>query len=148
MAWTVAVTKRDGHYSFKRGDGRELFCFKMTVVSDTSGSGDITLSTELTTTYGAKESDRIMEQMGAFSVHNVYFVPGTSTEEPTLTIDNEDGVLIFTDGITDGTVTERLPGAAEEIGKLAPPMTDAIIACETLAAAATKTATFYFWFIR
>lgn len=144
MAWTVAVTKNAGQWAYKRGDGRELFCFKMAVVSDTSASGDLTLSTELTTTYGEKESDRIMEKLGAFALHNVYFVAGTSTAEPTLTVDNQDGVLIFTSAIADGTANELLEGAVEP----APVMTDAIIACGALAEATTKTATFYFWFIR
>ena len=148
MAWTVAVTKNAGQWAYKRGDGRELFCFKMAVVSDTSASGDITLSTELTTTYGAKESDRIMEKLGAFAVHNVYFVAGTSTAEPTLTIDNQDEVLIFTSAITDGTANEFLEGGVETAGRPQPVMTDAIIACGALAEATTKTATFYLWLIR
>jgi len=145
MAWTKAITKLSPRHSFKRGDGRTLFCYKLAVVSDTSASGDITLSTELATTYGAKEGKRLMEQMGTYSLYWVDFVAGTSTEEPTLTIDSNLAILVFTADIADGEVDEGWTGTTTTTYA---PMTDTIIACGALAAAATKTATFYFWFIR
>ena len=145
MAWTKAVTKLSPQHNIKRGDGRKYLCYKMTVVSDTSASGDITLSTELNTTYGAKESERLMREFYGSALYFIQFVAGTSTEEPTLTVDDEHGLLLFSEAITDGEINQAWAGNKDTAYA---PMLDAIIACGALAAAATKTATFYFWFIK
>lgn len=143
MAWTYAITKLSPAHTFVRGDGRMLICYQLAVVSDTNASGDITLSTELATTYGAKEAEKLMDQFAGCCLHWVSFVAGTSTAEPTLTIDDANGFVAFSEAITDGTVSQGWAGDKDTIS----PLTDAIIACGALADATTKTATFYFWFI-
>jgi hypothetical protein len=146
MAWTTkTIAKLSPRHTFKRGDGRMLFCYALTCVSDTGASGDITLSTALETAYGAKESERLMEQMGTFSLYWINYVTGTATKEATITVDDELGLLLFSEAVTTAETSQGWIGTKDTVNA---PMTDAIIACGALADAATKTATIYFWFIK
>jgi hypothetical protein len=146
MAWTTkTIAKLSPRHTFKRGDGRMLFCYALTCVSDTGASGDITLSTALETAYGAKESERLMEQMGTFSLYWINYVTGTATKEATITVDDELGLLLFSGTVTTAETSQGWIGTKTTVNA---PMTDAIIACGALADAATKTATIYFWFIK
>jgi hypothetical protein len=156
MAWTsISVIKRDPKHTFVRGDGRILTCFQLDGVSAAGASGDLTLSTELTTTYGANESERLMQNVRGSNLYWVYYVPAASgtvpTTQGTIEVNNEFNMVLFTGTVATVGVAEGFNGlltvpAANYAGITAPPLTDAIIALGTLAA--TKTASYYFWFIK
>jgi hypothetical protein len=156
MAWTsISVIKKDPQHIFVRGDGRVLTCFQLDGVSAAGASGDLTLSTELTTTYGAGVSEQLMQTVRGSSLHWVYYVPGVAPNVPTtqgtIEVNNEFNMVLFTGTVATVGVAEGFNGlltvpAANYAGVTAPPLTDAIIALGTLAA--TKTASYYFWFIK
>lgn len=145
MAWTKAVTLLSPRWAFKRGDGTELYCFQLDVTSDASSSGDITLSTELTTTYGAKESERMMEKIEGSSLHWITYIAGsvTPTTASTITVDDQLGLLLFSEAVSVAGTDQAWAGIKDTVDA---PLTDAIIAMTTLAN--EKTATVYFWFKR
>lgn len=145
MAWTVAITTLTGQHKFVRGDGRILTCFVLTATSDASGSGDLTLSTELVTTYGANETERLMQDVRGSCVYQVNYYAGTATTEALITVDDQEGLIVFSDTVGTAENDEALVNAAANAAT-AGPLTDAIIAVGTLAN--TKTAVIHFWFIK
>lgn len=139
MAWTTAITTLSGQHTFVRGDGRILTCFVLTATSDASGSGDLTLSTELTATYGAGKAEQLMQKVRGSSVHYVNYYAGTATTEALITVDDQEGLIQFTDTVATAANDEGFAGTGG-------PLIDAIIAVGTLAN--TKTAVIHFWFIK
>jgi hypothetical protein len=151
MGWTTALTTISPNWAFQRGDGSMLYGFGLAAASDASSSGDITLSTALTTTYGKNQSERIMMQVRGSSLHWVNYVPGLAAAEPTslcrITVDDSLGIVVFDKTASSLSVGEGWQGNDVENfeGKF-PPLVDAIIALTTLGTA--NTATFYFWFVK
>ena len=149
MAWTTAVTVNTGQHKYVRGDGRILTCFILTVTSDASGSGDLTLSTELATTYGANKAEQLMQDVRGSSVYQVNYYASGAPDAPTtaslITVDNEEGLIMFSDTVGTAGTSEALVNDAANAATSGP-IRDAIIAMGTLAN--TKKATVHFWFIR
>jgi hypothetical protein len=147
MAWTAApLTKISPNWSFKRGDGRMLYCFKIAGTSAAGATGDLTLSTELTTTYGSKEAERTMQHIRGSSLYWVDYIASATaapTTQSTITVDNENSLVIFSEVVATANTSEAFAGNVDEPY---PPLIDPIFAMSTLAN--TKKADFYFWFIR
>jgi len=140
MAWTKAVTLNK---TFDLGNGETRYVFAYTVTSDAGNSGDITLSTELTTTYSASESKRIMNLIAGGVVEAVKFEPGaaTPTSQGTITLDDETGALFFSEEVAVAGTAEIFAGDVDS--SFFVPITELVLACTTLAN--TKTAIIYVW---
>jgi hypothetical protein len=148
MAWTAApLTKLSPKYSFERGDGMTLYCFKIAGTSAAGATGDLTLSTELTSTYGKNESERVMQNIRGSTLYWIDYIasgaPDAPTSASTIAVDNENGLEIFTDDVGTAANSEGFKG---NLVTSFPPLIDPILSMSTLGA--TKKADFYFWFIR
>jgi hypothetical protein len=143
--WTPTVTKRDGHYSFKRGDGRTLSCFVFTCLSGAGHATGITLDSLLTTAYGAKEAERLMYDFAGSSLYWVNYIAGavTPTTESQIIVYNENSISVFDSTVTTAATSQ---GWAGNVDTEYHPLISPIITITTLAA--DKTATIYFWFIK
>jgi hypothetical protein len=143
-AWTTAVSYEAG-YTWR--DGTQFYVYKITATSDASGSGDITLSTALETTYGTQDGKYYHSLMKGGTLYAVEFVPDASdtpTTQGTITIDTANGVLVFSEQVAVAGTGEMFDGDVD-VGIL-PPLTDIIFACTTLAD--TKKAVFYIWILK
>jgi len=146
MAWTIAVTH---HRSITRTDGRKLYAFKIACTGDAGGaSGDVTLSTELTTTYNAKESEMYMNRIEGGEVLCIEYVAHATvaTEDPTITLDNENGTLFLSQAYGAAATSEFIDGRVQEAFQI--PITDLIFTCTKLGDGAGKKATFYIWILK
>jgi hypothetical protein len=143
--WTPTVAKRTGRYSFKRGDGRTISCFVFSCLSGTGHATGITLSSLLTTAYGAKESEKLMYDFAGSSLYWVNYVAGavTPTTEAVITVYDENSLSLFAQTVGTAATSEGWAGTADTTYA---PIVAPIITITTLAG--TKTATIYFWFIK
>ena len=144
--WTPTVAKRTGRYSFKRGDGRTLSCFVFSCLSAAGDATAITLSSLLTTAYGAKESEKLMYDFAGSSLYWVNYVAGavTPTTESQIILYDENSISIFDSTVGTAATSEGWAGNVDSTGY--PPIISPSITITTLAA--DKTATIYFWFIK
>ncbi|MHC4292664.1 MAG: hypothetical protein ACYSTX_00085 [Planctomycetota bacterium] len=143
-AWTKTL-ELDSEYT--RGDGRKLFRLKLTVTSDASASGDITLSTELESAHGTDKGKTYMQRMAGGVLYGVEYVPDgsdTPTSQGTITIDTADGTLLFSEQVAVAGTAEFFNGDVD--AGTFPPFTDLIIACTTLAD--TKKAIIYIYILK
>lgn len=143
--WTPTVAKRTGRYSFERGDGRKLSCFVFTCLSAAGHATGITLSSLLTTAYGAKESEKLMYDFAGSSLYWVYYVAGTvtPTTEAQIIVYDENSISVFDETVNTAATSESFSGIVD---KVYAPIVSPSITITTLAA--DKTATIYFWFIK
>ena len=144
MSWTKAVTMKGPE---KFGNGQYLYKFVLTCTSDASSSGDITLSTELTTTYGSQQSTYFMQKIKGGVLYQVEYVPdGTSTPTAAavITIDNENGTLLFSETV-DTVGTAQMWSGAIDTG-FSVSLSDLIFASTTLAN--NKIAVFNIWILK
>jgi hypothetical protein len=105
MAWTVTATL---HKEFEASDATKIGVFRLACLADANASGDFTLSTLLTTAYGATKAQMLMDMFvrGARPYQLVYLPTAGATEptsNPTITLDDQDGVLIYTKQHTAAT---------------------------------------------
>ena len=144
-AWTVTVTQDrvadwDG--------GQRMYVYKFVCTSDASGSGDITLSTELVTTYGASRGAMILRDgVAGGMLYAVKYKPdgtATPTSESTITIDDETGALIFSEAVTTAATPQVFDGTVDS--GFAVPVLDVVLAATSLANA--KVANIYVWILK
>lgn len=145
MAWTPTVAKRTGRYTFKRGDGRMLICYVFSCASDAGHATGKTLASLLTTTYGAKESERLMKQFAGSSLYWVYYVAGsaTPTTESQIIVYDENSIVVFDETVGTAATNEGFAGTVDTVYA---PLVSPIITITTLAN--EKTATIDFWFLK
>jgi hypothetical protein len=145
MAWTVTASwTRD----FEWTNGQNMHVFRFACTADANASGDQTLSTLLATAYGSDEGARIMRELVAGGMpYQIKYLPSGGatdpTSNPTVTIDDENGVNIFSQEFTASTESAALVNAVLG-GYLA--VTDIILASTTLGN--TKVASFDVWVLK
>lgn len=144
MAWTVTATLSR---NFEWTNGQSMYVFRLACLSDADASGDFTLSTLLTTSEGAIKSDMFMRCIGGGLPYQVEYIPApattTPTSNPTITIDNQGGVNIFSYEFT-AAVRDIQPCNVVKGAYVA--VTDLIIASTTLDN--TKTANVDIWILK
>jgi len=143
--WTVVTAAVCDGSPYAWGDNSYLYCYKISATSNADSSGDHTLSTMLTTAYGAQESEKRMRQLAGTTLFWVDYEPGsvTPTTETQITIDKETTALIFDETVTTAATAQSWRGNNDTTSYA--PITDVTIAMTTLAD--TKTANVYLWFL-
>lgn len=100
MAWTVAATLAR---SFESGGGNKISVIEIACTADADASGDQTLSTLLTTQYGAVKAGQIMQAIEGGLPYQIIYLPdgtATPTAAPTITLDDSNGINIYSNEFT------------------------------------------------
>lgn len=143
-AWSVFTVQYVGTYSWS--SDTEMILYKVSGTSDAGASGDLTLSTGLATYHGTTEGATHAKRMQGGVLYAIEYVPGaaTPTTAAQITIDTEDGTLLFDETVATAATGEMFRGDVDQ--SFFPPLTDLIFVSTTLAN--TKTATFNIWIMK
>ena len=144
--WTVVTAVQNDGAPYAWGGGCYMYCYKVSMLSNAAdASGDWTLSTMLTTAYGAQSADRLMRQLEGTALFWVDYEPGATAPdtEAQITIDKETGALIFDSTVTTAATAEGWAGNIDTTSYA--PITDVTLAVGTPGNA--KTLNIYLWFL-
>ena len=144
-AWTTLTVEFIGSYPANSG-GSTRVLYKVSGASDGGASGDLKLSTGLVTQYGSAIGNAYHKKMQGGVLLAVEYVPdGTNTpaSQAQITIDTENGTLIFDETVATANTGEAFSGDVDL--DLVFPLTDLIFASSTLGNG--DEADFYIWIL-
>ena len=145
-AWTIVATIEDTPMNWT--NGQQMYTIKFACTSDAGSSGDIVLSTFLITNYGPTRAKNFMRSIRGGLLYAVKYEPSAApnapTSEATITVDDELGILFFTEAVTTAATGQLFNGTVDS--GFGVPVVDITLALTTLAD--TKVANIYVYIIK